>query len=54
MTEAEVNALADELLGQSMVLTGCERGGRRYCCSYHEGFTDGLDAMIEALELGEG
>jgi len=52
MTEDELNDYASELLTDSMLMNHCERNGRHYCCSYHEGFEDGMDMLIERMMKG--
>lgn len=44
--------VATQLLNESLALNGCDRlrGGRKYCCSYHQGFEDGMNILIDNIE----
>jgi len=38
--------LVVELLAESLWLTDCGGNGRDFCCSYHEGFADGVETAL--------
>jgi hypothetical protein len=46
----DFETVANELLAESLGRTDC--GGRRsgFCCSYHEGFRDGMDELMTRFE----
>lgn len=49
MTEQELDEMASELLAQSLAMNACRNDGRRYCCEYHQGFEDGMDALMTVM-----
>lgn len=48
MSEAELDALAEALLLDSRRINNCDTV-RRYCCSYHQGFRDGMDMIMQSI-----
>lgn len=48
-SEDDMGQMADAIVQDSMFLNNCDRGGRRYCCSYHSGMEDALDLFIGRL-----
>lgn len=48
MTDIEMLQLAEQALADSLIINGCDRS-RRWCCSYHAGFEDGMDVLIGAI-----
>jgi hypothetical protein len=43
-------AVALDLLNESMRRSVCIRNGRGYCCDYHQGFEDGMDELMTRFE----